>query len=107
MKKVLLIGRQLVKVPQADQLIIKNIEYFAADSLANAQKIFEQNNNTIDIVIMGAGIELEKRLEIVKYIFNTSNSTSVHMKDWITGPEGFMPFINHVLTGLQHNDHGN
>jgi hypothetical protein len=102
MKKVLLIGRQLAKVPQADQLIIKNIEYFAADSLANAQKIFEQNNNTIDIVIMGAGIELEKRLEIVKYIFNTSNSTSVHMKDWITGPEGFMPFINNVLTGLLH-----
>ncbi len=45
-------------------------------------------------------IELEKRLEIVRYVFNTSNITTVHMKDWATGPEGFVPFINNVLTGL-------
>jgi len=102
MKKVLLVGRQLVNVPPLDQLI-KNIEYFAAANLADAQKVFEENNNAIDIVIMGAGIELEKRLEIVRYIFNTSKVTSVHMKDWITGPEGFVPFINHVLNGLLHN----
>jgi hypothetical protein len=49
---------------------------------------------------MGAGIELEKRLEVVRYVFNTSNTTSVHMKDWQTGPEGFVPFINRVLFGL-------
>ena len=55
--------------------------------------------NKIDIVIMGAGIELEKRLEIVRYVFNTSNITSVHMKDRGSGPEGFIPFINKVLNG--------
>ena len=103
MKKVLLVGRQLVNVPPLDQLI-KNVEYFAAANLADAQKVFEANNNAIDIVIMGAGIELEKRLEIVRYIFNTSHVTSVHMKDWITGPEGFVPFINHVLNGLLHSE---
>ncbi len=102
MKKVLLVGRQLVNVPPLDQLI-KNIEYFAAANLADSQKVFEANNNAIDIVIMGAGIELEKRLEIVRYIFNTSNVTSVHMKDRITGPEGFVPFINQVLNGLLHS----
>ncbi|HEY6975807.1 MAG TPA: hypothetical protein VH396_05940 [Chitinophagaceae bacterium] len=100
MKKVLLIGKQLTKVPAADQLTVKDAEYFAASGLAEAQQVFKQNNNAIDIVIMGAGIELEKRIEIVKYIFSVSDITSVHMKDWATGPEGFLPFINNVLTGL-------
>ena len=100
MKKVLLVGKQLTNVPAADQLTVKDVEYFAASGLAEAQQVFEQNADGIDVVIMGAGIELEKRLEIVKYIFSVSDTTSVHMKDWATGPEGFLPFINSVLTGL-------
>ena len=52
---------------------------------------------------MGAGIELEKRLEIARYIFTNSNTTTVHMKDRETGPEGFVPFINRVLSGLLGN----
>ena len=100
MKKVLLIGRALTNVPPADKIGVKNIELFAAPSLAEVQHVFATNKNAIDIVIMGAGIELESRLEIVRYIFNTSNTTTVHIKDWATGPEGFLPFINHVLNGL-------
>ena len=98
MKKILLIGKQLTSVPP--QLIIENVEYFAAADLRTVQQIFETDNNSIDIVIMGAGIELEKRLDVVRYVFSTSNTTSVHMKDWETGPEGFVPFINKVLSGL-------
>lgn len=100
MKKILLVGKSLTSVPPLDQLTIKDVEYFAAPSLTAVQQIFGQNSNVIDTVIMGAGIELEKRLEIVKYVFNTSNTTTVHMKDWETGPEGFIPFINRVLSGL-------
>jgi hypothetical protein len=98
MKKILLIGKQLTSVPP--QLIIENVEYFAAPDLKTVQQIFETDSNSIDIVIMGAGIELEKRLDVVRYVFSTSNTTSVHMKDWETGPEGFVPFINKVLSGL-------
>src|ERR1700741_3129272 len=98
MKKILLVGKQLTSVPP--QLIIENGEYFAAPDLKTVQQIFETDNNSIDIVIMGAGIELEKRLDVVRYVFSTSNTTSVHMKDWETGPEGFVPFINKVLSGL-------
>ena len=100
MKKVLLVGLQLTNVPPPDELLIKDVEYFAASGLTEVQQVFEQNKNAIDIVVMGAGIELEKRLEVVRYVFNTCNSTSVHMKEWITGPGGFVPFINNVLTGL-------
>lgn len=98
MKKILLVGKQLTGIPP--QLNIKDVQYFAAPDLKTVQEIFEKNNNAIDIVIMGAGIELEKRLEVVRYVFNTSNTTSVHMKDWETGPQGFVPFINRVLSGL-------
>ncbi len=98
MKKVLLIGKQLTAVPPVDQLLVKNITCFAAQNLEETKEIF--SGNKIDAVIMGAGIELEKRLEIVRLIFTLSNTTSVHMKDWATGPEGFLPFINAVLTGL-------
>lgn len=100
MKKILLVGKSLTDVPPLDQLIIIDVHYFAAPTLAAVQQAFEKNNNAIDIVIMGAGIDLEKRLEIVRYIFNVSNTTSVHMKDWETGPEGFVPFINRVLSGM-------
>src|SRR4030095_3851186 len=98
MKRILLVGKQLTSVPPLNQLTTKDVQYFAAPDLKTAQQVFEKNN--IDIVIMGAGIELEKRLEVVRYVFNTSNTTSVHMKDWETGPEGFVPFINRVLAGL-------
>ena len=102
MKKILLVGKSLTDVPP--QLVIKEARYFAAPDLKTAQLVFEKNNNTIDIVIMGAGIELDKRLEIVRYVFTTSNTTTVHMKDWETGPEGFVPFINRVLSGLLRDD---
>ena len=98
MKKILLVGKQLISIPP--QLNIKDVQYFAAPDLKTVQEIFEKNNNSIDIVIMGAGIELEKRLEVVRHVFNVSNTTSVHMKDRETGPQGFVPFINRVLSGL-------
>ena len=51
-------------------------------------------------VIMGAGIALDDRLAIVKHAFETSTSTTVHMKDWDSGPGGMLPFVNGLLTGL-------
>jgi hypothetical protein len=100
MKKILLVGKRLMQVPPANELAIKDVAYFAAADLLKVQEVFEKNNNAIDIVILGGGIELEKKLEVVRYIFNASDAVSVHMKDRATGPEGFVPFINNVLKGL-------
>jgi hypothetical protein len=100
MKKILLVGKRLMQVPPANELAIKDVAYFAAADLLKVQKVFEKNNNAIDIVILGGGIELEKKLEVVRYIFNASDAVSVHMKDRATGPEGFVSFINNVLKGL-------
>ena len=101
MKKILLVGKQLTGIPPG--LNVKEVQYFVALDLNTTKQVFEKSRNAIDIVIMGAGIELEKRLEIVRYVFTTSTSTSVHMKDWDTGPQGFVPFINSILSGLLIN----
>lgn len=54
----------------------------------------------VDMVIMGAGIPLADRLEIIKRVFELSDSTTVHMKDRSSGKDGMMPFVNLVLSGL-------
>lgn len=36
---------------------------------------------SVDVVIMGAGLDLDVRLAIVRAVFEASTSTSVHMKD--------------------------
>ena len=54
----------------------------------------------LEVVIMGAGISLDDRLEIIQRIFELSDSTTVHMKDRASGQPGMMPFVNAVLQGL-------
>jgi hypothetical protein len=48
----------------------------------------------------GAGLDLDIRLEIVREIFQTSETTTVHLKDVASGPGGFLPFVRSVLAGL-------
>lgn len=57
-------------------------------------------NHQIDTVIMGAGIALETRLEIVRHVLEASKTTTVHMKDRASGRSGTVPFVNAVLRGL-------
>jgi len=98
MKNCLLVGLKPVIVEEAKkQIEAKNVNLFIASSMQEVQDVFSHH---IDIVIMGAGLELADRLKIVKYIFEESNSTTVHMKDRESGPEGFVPFINKVLEGI-------
>ena len=40
-----------------------------------------------DHVIMGAGIDLASRLAIVREVFGSSDTTTVHMKDAASGKE--------------------
>ncbi len=59
---------------------------------------------SIDHVIMGGGIELETRLQMVREIFQSSDTTSVHMKSHIPRSEGFLPFVQAVLRGLTDDE---
>jgi hypothetical protein len=39
-------------------------------------------------------------LEIVREIVLASDKTTVHMKDFASGPDGFLPFVRSVPAGL-------
>ena len=100
MKKVLIVGKLLTNVPAPEEISVKNISTFGASNLGEVKKVFERTSNEMDVVIIGAGIELETRLEIVKYIFELSDTVTIHMKDKVSGPGNFLPFINTVLRGM-------
>lgn len=55
----------------------------------------------IDHVVLGGGMDLSTRLEMVQVIFESSDKATVHMKDHMSGPEGFVPFVRGVVGGLR------
>jgi hypothetical protein len=51
-------------------------------------------------VIMGAGLPLDMRLDVIRFVFEHSETTTVHMKDWSSGSKGMLPFVTGVVQGL-------
>jgi transcription antitermination factor NusA-like protein len=70
---------------------------FGGTNIQDVKDTFNQQN--IDIVIMGTGLDINDRLDIIKFIFETSKSTTVYMKDWNSGSAGMIPFVIGVLNG--------
>lgn len=99
MKRVIIIGKAPVNIPSPEELSVKDVTIYAATSLQEVRDVFKSYPD-IDIAITGGGLELETRLEIVRFIFRVSDTVTVHLKDRATGPEGFLPFINRVLRGV-------
>lgn len=98
-KTVLLLGRTGIVVDDVRAHIsVSDVNLLAGTSLEDVQAAFD--SNAIDIVIMGAGIDIETRLSIIRHIFDVSSNTTVHMKDWNSGPKGMLPFVDGVLKGL-------
>lgn len=99
-KKVLLLGRTGFVLDEVErELQMPDVQFFVGTGLEDAQSAFATAK--IDRVIIGAGIDLETRLEIVREIFQLSNTTTVHLKDRATGPQGMLPFVRSVLSGFQ------
>jgi hypothetical protein len=97
---VLLVGKLGIVVDDAkSQIQLPDIQLFAGTNLAEVRSAFQKAG--IHHVIMGAGLDIDLRLEIVRTIFQNSESTTVHMKDVASGPQGFLPFVRAVLKGLR------
>jgi len=95
-KNVLLIGRKAIVLNDVRKgLTVQDVTLFSATTLDDVRKVLDEQS--IDMVIMGAGIDLDIRLQSVRHIFEASNSTTVHMKDRDSGPQGFLPFVNGLL----------
>lgn len=96
---VLLLGRTGIVLDDVEAgLDTRDVSLFAGTSLDDV--VTAMSDQPIHHVIMGAGIDLDARLAIVRHIFDTSNSTTVHMKDRDSGPAGMRPFVTGILTGL-------
>ncbi|NND04482.1 MAG: hypothetical protein HKN91_17035 [Acidimicrobiia bacterium] len=96
---ILLLGRTPFDLDAVRSHIARSdITISTGTSLMETEAAFEAG--VVDIVIMGAGIPLLDRLEIVKRVFELSESTSVHMMDRSSGKDGMMSFVNGVLQGL-------
>jgi hypothetical protein len=54
----------------------------------------------IDHVVVGGGPDPEAPAAMVREVFQGSDRATVHMKDQVSGPEGFLPFARAVLAGL-------
>jgi len=97
-QKILLLGVLDSILLDVQQVARPNFEYFRGTSVEDIRSVFART--TIDHVIMGGGLPLETRLEMVRVIFESSETTSVHMKDVASGSQGFLPFVRSVLSGL-------
>jgi hypothetical protein len=98
-KKILLLGVRTAVLERVQQnLHIPDIEFFRGSGVDDVRSVLRQAD--IDHVIVGGGIDLETRVEIVREVFRSSDRATVHMKDQMSGPEGFLPFARAVLLGL-------
>lgn len=98
-RHVLLLGKDGIVVEEARAAIqLPDVELYGGGSIEDMRATFARAS--IDHVIMGGGLPLEVRLAIVREIFQLSDSTTVHMKDITSGPQGFFPFVKSVLRGL-------
>lgn len=99
-KTVLLLGRTGVVVDAVHrQLNLPDLRLIGGTGIDDVRSAFAQGK--VDHVLMGAGIDLDTRLQIVREIFELSETTTVHMKDRASGPGGFLPFVRAVLRGLR------
>jgi len=97
---VLLLGLRRVVIDDVKrQLDRPGVQLVGGTGVDDVRSAF--THTRIDHVIMGAGLDLDTRLQIIREIFQTSDTTTVHMKDRVSGPDGFLPFIRSVLHGLE------
>lgn len=100
---VLLLGRSGVVLDDVRSAIdTTGITLYASSTFDDVKTVTA--NAPIDTVIMGAGIDLDTRLAMIRHIFETSNGTTVHMKDRDSAKAGMLSFIDAVLTGLRRAD---
>ena len=98
-KTVLLLGVRADLLEAVKQeLQTPGTEFVSGTGEAEAARVFRRAD--IDHVIIGGGLDLEARAAMVREVFQLSDRATVHMKDQMSGPEGFLPFAKAVLSGL-------
>lgn len=100
---VLIVGRLLDVVDDTlSRVRAEHVTLHGATSLDEARATLALK--PIDVMVVGAGIELSERLAIARAAFEQSDRITVHLKDKASGPAGFAPFVEKVIACLQMAD---
>ncbi|KAJ9657367.1 hypothetical protein H2198_004378 [Neophaeococcomyces mojaviensis] len=103
--KVVLLGLKTSIIEDAmEKVQDPAFEFVPCTKLAELKTALEKGD--IAHVVMGSGLDIDSRLEAVRTVFETSNSTYVHMKKQDDGPQGYAPFIKMVLAGAKQKQTG-
>ena len=99
MKTILLIGRTRDVIDDViEQFATPDLRLLAADDVAEVTRALAAHH--VDQVIIGGGLDLDRRLAIVQAVFLASDHTTVHMNS-PSGPASFLPFVRAVIAGLR------
>ncbi|EIV93544.1 hypothetical protein [Frankia sp. QA3] len=98
-KRVLLVGLLPKLVDDFHKRLDRpDIELLSGTGVEEVRAAFAQAD--IEHVFLGGGLDLRARLEMIRVVFESSDKATVHLKDHLSGPEGFVPFVRAVLGGL-------
>jgi hypothetical protein len=98
-KRIMIVGLRAGLVDEfQQQLDLPDIELIVGTGVEDVRSAFAVAD--IDHVFLGGGLDLQTRLAAVAEVFQSSDQATVHMKDHLSGPEGFVPFVQAVLRGL-------
>jgi DNA-binding response OmpR family regulator len=97
--RVLVIGRNPAVVDAAvDRLRAPGVEVFSGTGIQDMQATLGRTD--VDHVVIGAGIDLETCVHLVREVNRLSQRTTVHLKDVASGPDGLLPFARSVVAGF-------
>jgi hypothetical protein len=99
-KRVLLLGLKTTVVGGVGQQVHDaDVELIEGTGMHDVRSAFAGGD--IDHVIMGAGLDLETRLALIREVSHLSDLATVHMQDRVSGPAGLLPFVRSVLLGMK------
>lgn len=99
-KKCILLGLKKSVVDDAiAQLPDPAFELIGCLSIQEMRAVLQQTN--IDHVFIGAGLDIDIRINAARTVLETSQVTQVHLKNFSAGPQGYVPFIRTILAGVK------
>jgi hypothetical protein len=97
--RVLILGLRPALVESFRQELDQgDVELLTGTDLDGLRAAFADDD--VDHVILGGGLDITTRADAVREVFRLSDRATVHMKDQMSGPEGFVPFARALLRGL-------
>lgn len=97
---VLIVGRLLDTVDETRSRVrCEGVVLHGATNLDEVRQTLSLKR--IDMMVVGAAIDIAERLAIARAAFEISEHITVHLKDKASGPSGFVPFVEQVIAARQ------